>query len=1293
MKTVTLTLNVVLSVLYLFLLPVTGIGQAPPPPVLDAKTQAEALNTQGKAAYDAEKYADAVALFQKAITLDPGEVAYVTNLAGSLRHAERYEEAQTLLTSTLPAFPKPDDQNTLQVTLADVHFYWGQSFVRLKKDDDAVLHFQAAAAIDRTRRPSDAGYDLDNNGGTLLRLRHFREAAEAYREALTIQQALKDISGQRSVLPGLGKAYQALGRNQEAVEAYEGALTLLPLSGWESRVLVLDGLAECYGRLGQTVKAQDAHRRSSALTEADALNTRGVAASKAKHYAEAAALSRQAMTLNPASRVYVINLARNECSQGQYAQAVALLEAKLSLFPETEAQTEMQNEIADAHFGWGKLLEKQKRTAEAIPHYMTAYALDAKWHPTDAPYSLRRAADAQGALFHFEEAQTLSGQEAALYHALGDAQGEASALNNQAAFQIDLNHYPEALDYLQQALPLRRQVGDRKGEARTLGELGVAYDDLSQYAKAIDYYQQALLIKREIKDRAGEAVTLNNLGAAYSHLSQYAKAVDFYQQALLIKREVKDRAGEAATLNNLGTAYSHLSQYAKAIDYQQQALLIKREVKDRAGEAVALGNLGTAYRHLSQYAKAIEYHQQALLLFQEIKDRAGEAATLGNLGVAYDDLSQYAKAVDFYQQALLIRREVKDRAGEAVTLGNLGVAYDDLSQHAKAIDYFQQALLIQREVKDRAGEAGTLGNLMLSWNTLHTPRLAIWYGKQAVNVRQSIRQDVQGLDKETQKTYLAANETSYRTLAALLLSQGRLPEAEQVLGMLKEQEFFNFVQRDATVAPAATLTRPTPEEAALEQRYTQIADQVTALGAERGALVEKDKDNTLTPAEKARLDSLEKDLAAANQHFQTFFAQLQSQLTGTAVAKTAADLGDAEGLQTALKTLGEGAVALYTLETADRYYVLLVTPDAQKVEQFAIPKEQVDRKITLFRQALRDPTRDPRLLAQELYTILFCNGALARDLAGAGAKTLLWSLDGSLGYLPMAALYDGKQYLVEKYRTVVFTPVSKANLTLPVSPTWKGLGLGVSKAHQVVGDAGQAPDNFQALPGAAAELRGIIGDGGDQTAGETAAAKMPGTIQMDDAFTEDALRTGLHRQYPLVHIASHFQFSPGDDTHSYLLLGDGRTLTAADMKRMPGGFTGVQLLTLSACSTAMGGVGADGTEVEGFATLVQKKGAAAVLASLWEVSDDSTSLLMQRFYRLREAGPGATKAEALRQAQIELLTGKMSAPALPSQTNRAKRAKVAGAASMDLPLFATDPKAPYAHPYYWAPFVLIGNPQ
>jgi CHAT domain-containing protein len=176
-----------------------------------------------------------------------------------------------------------------------------------------------------------------------------------------------------------------------------------------------------------------------------------------------------------------------------------------------------------------------------------------------------------------------------------------------------------------------------------------------------------------------------------------------------------------------------------------------------------------------------------------------------------------------------------------------------------------------------------------------------------------------------------------------------------------------------------------------------------------------------------------------------------------------------------------------------------------------------------------------------------------------------------------------------------------------------------------------------------------------------------------------------------VHIASHFQFQPGNETNSALLLGDGSFLSLAQIKTMPNIFGGVELLTLSACNTATGSSGANGKEVEGFGVLAQRQGAKAVVASLWPVFDTSTKELMQEFYRLREAKGSTTKIEALRQAQIELLHGTQLATTAPPSKDRQIVHEEAKPNAANKPLFKVDPIAPYAHPYYWAPFILIGN--
>ncbi len=122
-----------------------------------------------------------------------------------------------------------------------------------------------------------------------------------------------------------------------------------------------------------------------------------------------------------------------------------------------------------------------------------------------------------------------------------------------------------------------------------------------------------------------------------------------------------------------------------------------------------------------------------------------------------------------------------------------------------------------------------------------------------------------------------------------------------------------------------------------------------------------------------------------------------------------------------------------------------------------------------------------------------------------------------------------------------------------------------------------------------------------------------------------------------------------------------------------------RLPSAAACNTATGGAGADGKEVEGFAVMAQRQGAKAVIASLWPVADRSTRVLMQDFYLRRSTQAGIGKAEALRQAQVGLLRG---------DEKVAEVGKAGRGIGVNLGIGG---KTSHAHPYYWAPFILIGN--
>jgi CHAT domain-containing protein/Tfp pilus assembly protein PilF len=850
----------------------------------------------------------------------------------------------------------------------------------------------------------------------------------------------------------------------------------------------------------------------------------------------------------------------------------------------------------------------------------------------------------------------------------GNRAGEAITLINIGKVYSDLGEKQKALESYNQVLPILRAVGDRAGEARTLSNIGKVYADLGEKQKALDFYTQALPLSRVVGDREGEAATLNNIGAVYSALGEKQKALEYYTQALPLRRAVGDRAGEASALSNIGKVYDDLGEKQKALDYYTQALPLSRVVGDRAGEATTLNNIGLVYSALGEKQKALDYYTQALPLSRVVGDREGEAATLNNIGAVYSALGEKQKALEYYSQVLPLSRAVGDRAGEAATLNNIGAVYSALGEKQKALEYYTQALPLATAVNDPILESGISYNLMVSQRTPQ-PALAIFYGKQAVNLLQQVRGNIQGLDKELQKSFLASKNDYYRGLADLLIDQGRLPEAQQALDLLKQQEYSDYVRGGAgdTLSPL-TLT---PAEERAEADYQKSTAQLVSLGEQWARLK---KIATRTPEEEKQFRDLSNQLDAASKGLDAFYARLYV-LFGkdSAANKQVADVkGDVSALEDQIAETSHTA-ALYTMVTADHYRVIVITATATVAREYAITGMELNKKVADFEQVLRNPGQDPKPLAQELYTILI--GPVKADLDQAKAETLVWSLDGVLRYVPVAALYDGNQYVVENYNTVTITPASIAHLSeKPDVSNLSAAAMGISHQYEA---------GLPALPAVAVELGDVVKDANVQRAN----GALPGTILLDGQFTELAMEKQLDGRPNVVHIASHFVFKPGDDSQSYLLLagkdeaGAGFHLTVADFRDNKNlALRHTDLLTLSACETGMSGSASNGREVDGLGTMAQLKGARAVISSLWSVNDASTGQLMGDFYKRWVDGAGkVTKVEALREAQLDLLLGRVTA--------------AAGADGRGFARAKTGSEAPkgYAHPYYWAPFVLMGN--
>lgn len=848
----------------------------------------------------------------------------------------------------------------------------------------------------------------------------------------------------------------------------------------------------------------------------------------------------------------------------------------------------------------------------------------------------------------------------------------------------------------------------RRVRAEQLLHAGINHpDDVLARKEAVAKLAESLTIWDELKDKYWSGYASNVLGIRFWEMTENQRALMSFTHAYAMFTEIGDQWAVANVYSNTSQALLEVGEFKPALDTAVAAEHLFGQLHDVSSQAVASNNIGRILFNAKDYKQGLPYMQKSLSLARSVNDQRIELVALASIGGAYLGLGQPREAEKVLKQALPLARAQKDNHGLSITLHNLAAAYEMMGDHSQARAHLQQALLHERMGGNGLAEANSLYYLMDSWEAANH-RLAIFYGKQAVNRYQELRGSIRQTDHEIQKEFLRTAEFAYRHLVDLLISHGRLAEAQQVLNSYKDQQLFDPDPAAAKPPPPLSLT---PREALIARAYQQTSGHVNVtterlnkaqadfeIASQQAQLDATIKPGTAQPRPSqhaqgdgadevtaALVGRLEAEAKVAADKFLVVFAQAEAEFAQPVSEKDdVGEVPDKSEMQAALRELNRRAggrtVALYTFVGETHYRALLVTPEKIIAKSTPIVLEKFNRKAIEFWNLLHDSDAfDPRPLGRGLYDVLLA--PVEADMKREQADTILWSLDGVLRYIPVAALHDGQRYLVERYRNVVFTRAGKERLTSFASPRWTGLGLGASSAQTV--ELLDEKISFPALPGVTTELKQIFG------APPAGRAVLQGSVLLDAQFTAEALLAELKRRPSVVHIASHFKFVAGDDERSFLLLGDGRTLALKQLKEYPNLFRGVELLTLSACNTGALRPGANGREIDTFAELAQRQGAGAVMASLWAVADASTAELMSAFYREREQR-SLSKAEALRQAQLALLDGTWKGEAKEVQR---KRAEVFGteAGSINAPRFVTDAAKPYAHPYYWSPFVLIGN--
>ncbi len=1100
-----------------------------------------------------------------------------------------------------------------------------------------------------------------------------QKGLELLQQAIAIEQKSQNRSCELKVMSDLANTYSNSGQTKLAIATYQQGLTLA--RGLKDRKLE-DGMLRSIGYdYYVNLKDYDQGRNyyQQSLTVAKELGNRQFTASSLFHLAN---MDKAQKLYQPAIDKYqqslVITRARRD-----FSREIEILQAMSEIYAETNAPQQAESLL-------DRLIAIAKKSRD--PNLLIERANEKIGN-----------AEAKNAFKLLKSAISIARETS-------DKSEEGRALLVLGNFHFLRSEYQQSLEVLKQSLTIAKQLKNRFSEALNMFLIGGSYSQLGENKQAIEYLNTALSLFREEKNHSFEGQTLAILSLSYTNSQQPRKGLELAQQSLKIAQETKEALFQTSSILALALAHNGLNDLRQAYELAQQAFAFAQEYKNPLVQLQAIAVQAGIFSGLGDNRKALDYEMQGLAIARQMQNTDLEASSLSSIANLYKSLNEPAKALDYAEKALALaetsqdfRNKVSARrrlAGiyasqknydRAITLTNEAQAIADkleatesnrlikrrsltflayidrkLGKLETAKAYLEEDLAIPQptdQEPDPDWGIGTKLELARVYRDLKQPSKSAPLYQEVIANTESKRKNIRTLSADLQKSFVqdtidldnTPREALYREYASVLLSLDRIAEAQQVLDLLKVQELAKFVQTSRSVvdgfAPSSTASPVQGDR----KYYEQLLATAVSDGKELDELRKIPTDQR--PNEKKqRLTELAKRETELNTYFNKFIDSPEVTATVEKLNRVSnvrnINLDSIKQVSNTLKKI-PNSVMLYPLILEDRIELILTTADAPPIHRTVkISRSDLSKKILQFLSDVRDRrSEDVKQSSKELYDIII--RPIESDLKQAGAKNIIYAPDGLLRYVPISALYDGKQWLVERYATNIITANNLTNLEPKISRNFRVLA-GAFPPQDVSFTVDGKAYPFQGLKSATIEVNQI-------------AKNFPNTTKLIGASFKrsDTEKQMSENNFGIVHLATHGKFIPDAPQNSFIIFGDGESIKLKDVRNWS--LKNVDLVVLSACQTALGSIkeNSEGVEVVGLGFYLTESGAKAAIATLWKIDDAGTEALMGRFYaKLSQAD--LPSVEVLRQAQIDMIRTQNSS-------------------------------SDYSHPFYWAPFILIGN--
>lgn len=805
----------------------------------------------------------------------------------------------------------------------------------------------------------------------------------------------------------------------------------------------------------------------------------------------------------------------------------------------------------------------------------------------------------------------------ALYQELEDSVGLGNAKLGAGLALLQLGDYPLTQKYLEQSVQIKERQKDQRGLAKGLTNLGVLYDHLGNSELAESYYNNAKVLYESLKLQDGVIDNWINIGALYHKLGYYKKALSAYLQASQIMESTKTQYAKGQLLTNLGLIYRDMNDLDSALIYLKEAVAIERQNKDWLGLAADLSIIGNIYWRRSDYHKAQQSVEEAITIRRMIGDKRGLSNDMIYLGIILSSLAESKRdesrrsgialktdaILSLFQNAYAIKQEIGDYAGTITALTYLGQTYRLAQQYDQALHHLKladslanarQQLLVQWQIKYA---------LAKTYEKKRDYASAINEYQKALFLIENQRAEIHS--EQFRMGFIKDKHYVYSEAIALLYHLQRYTEAFEVAERSKSRTFLDML--GTKLMKGQNQNRLITQLDSIDTRINELTHHANDENS-RSVL------NRLVEKKNAILRQIENE----NQELSSLVA-VKPYSTDSLQALLPHDV-----------TLLEYYV------TTKAVYIFVVNRLTVFCVKSDVEYTNFVNGIFNFRRELQNPrSQKYKPLAKSLYQIL-----IKPVIGYIKTERLVIIPHDRLHYIPFASLMNEKEeFLIDRF---TLSTLTSANLLPFIKQKRKAFSSNVELQNLsllVFGNPNvphmsrleKAEKEAHAISGLFTNKKVFLGDQATKT-----------------AFLENA------KDYQIIHFACHGVFNMDEPLKSSLMLTSDSNhlgmLTVQELFHYP--IPKAHLVVLSACETGLAKL-VKGDELIGFNRAFLYAGAPSIISSLWQVSDESTALIMIALYQHLIIHD---KPASLRKALL----------ALKSQKK-------------------------YAHPFFWSAFQIHGD--